>query len=56
MTEIVFKGTISIPENEDLFLRDFDALLGAHNASFHGTVKAYQFDDCEIISDEEAGN
>ena len=56
MTEIIFKGKISVPENEDLFLKDFDALLGSHSASFHGSIKAYQFDDCEIISDEEAGN
>lgn len=55
MTDIVIKGKIYVPENEDLFYEDFDKLLQKHNAHFKGSIKAYQFDDCEIISNEETG-
>ena len=56
MQEIVFKGKINVPSDEDLFLKDFDELLEKHRASFTGSVQVYQFDDCEIISDGETGN
>lgn len=55
MTDIVIKGKIHVPENEDLFYEDFDKLLQKHQAIFNGSIKAYQFDDCEIISDEKTG-
>jgi hypothetical protein len=56
MTDIVIKGKIHVPGSEDLFCEDFDKLLQKHNAMFDGSIKVYQFDDCEIISNEETGN
>lgn len=56
MTDIVIKGKIHVPGSEDLFCEDFDKLLQRHNAMFDGSIKVYQFDDCEIISNEETGN
>lgn len=56
MVDLVFKGKVIIPQNEDDFLKDFDILLQKHNARFIGDAKVYQFDDCEVISYEETGN
>lgn len=56
MVDLVIKGEISIPGNEDAFCKDFDMILGKHQARFNGTIKVYQFDDCEVVSDEETGN
>lgn len=53
MTDVVIKGKIYVPGNEDLFYEDFDKLLQKHDACFDGSIKAYQFDDCEVISDEK---
>ena len=53
MTDVVIKGKIYVPGNEDLFYEDFDKLLQKHDAHFDGSIKAYQFDDCEVISDEK---
>lgn len=56
MVDLIFKGKISIPGDEENFLKDFDSLLEKHHASFTGDAKVYQFDDCEVISYEETGN
>lgn len=57
MIDLVLKGKICFPENnEDEILRDFDIFLAEHKAHFDGTARVYQFDNCEIVSDEEAGN
>jgi hypothetical protein len=53
MTDVVIKGKIYVPGIEDLFYEDFDKLLQKHDARFDGSIKAYQFDDCEVISDEK---
>ena len=53
MTDVVIKGKIYVPGNEDSFYEDFDKLLQKHDARFDGSIKAYQFDDCEVISDEK---
>ena len=53
MTDVVIKGKIYVPGNEDLFYEDFDKLLQKYDARFDGSIKAYQFDDCEVISDEK---
>lgn len=53
MVDLVIKGKIFIPGNEDAFCEDFDKFLDDHKAHFDGSIKIYQFDDCEIVSDEK---
>lgn len=57
MIDIILKGKISISsENRDKFLRAFDDLLVQNNATYIGTVKSYEFDEVEIVEDEETDN
>jgi hypothetical protein len=56
MIDLVLKGKITFKGSEDKFLEDFGKFLDSHQATFDGTYRVYQFDDCEIISDEETGN
>lgn len=52
--DLVFKGKITISlEKEKDFLKDFEDLLIKHDAYFDGTVKSYEFDECEIIEEVE---
>lgn len=57
MTDLIFNGKITISSDKrDEFLRSFNDLLASNNLQFNGTVNAYEFDDCEIIEDEENSN
>lgn len=52
--DLVFKGKITIAlEEEKDFLKDFEDLLVKHNAQFNGTIRSYEFDECEIIEEVE---
>lgn len=57
MTDLIFKGKVSLENKQrDNFIRAFNDLLVSYNAQFSGEVKSFEFDDCEIIEDEETSN
>lgn len=57
MIEVIFKGTVSIDnENEPKFIEDFKGLLSKYNALYSGEIRAYEFDDVEVIEIEEDQN
>ena len=57
MTDLIFKGKVSLENKQrDSFIRAFNDLLVSYNAQFSGEVKSFEFDDCEIIEDEETSN
>ena len=52
--DLAFKGKVTLSsETEQDFLKDFEDLLAKHDAYFDGTIRAYEFDDCEIIEEIE---
>lgn len=54
MIDISLNGTISIPnEFVDKFIKDLDEFLINHNSQFHGSIRYHEFDDCEIIEENE---
>lgn len=54
MIDIVFNGAIQINnDQEKTFLEDFDKFLSTHNARFKGTIRAFEFDEAEIIEEVE---
>ena len=54
MLDVIFKGRVTLDkEQKDEFLRNFQDILNKHNAQFFGECSIFEFDDCEIITDEE---
>ena len=52
--DLAFKGKVTLSsEKEQDFLKDFEDLLAKHDACFDGTIRSYEFDDCEIIEEIE---
>lgn len=52
--DLVFKGKVTISlEKEKDFLKDFEDLLVKHDGYFDGTIKSYEFDECEIVEEVE---
>jgi hypothetical protein len=57
MIQIIFKGKFELEEkNSSAFIQDIENLLKKHNCTFYGSINSFQFDDCEIIADEETTN
>ncbi len=57
MTDLIFKGKVSLKNiQRDNFVRAFNDLLTKYDATFSGEVKSFEFDECEIIEDEEIIN
>ena len=52
--DLAFKVKVTLPlENEQNFLKDFEDLLVKHEAYFDGTIRSYEFDECEIVEEIE---
>lgn len=54
MTDISLNGTISVPnEFKDKFIEDLNEFLINHNSQFNGSIRYHEFDDYEIIEEDE---
>lgn len=52
--DLAFKGKVTLSsEKEQDFLKDFEDLLVKHEAYFDGTIRSYEFDECEIVEEIE---
>lgn len=57
MIQIVFKGKFSFDDsNSSDFIKDVEDLVVKHKGTYVGMISRFQFDDCEIIEDEEDNN
>lgn len=53
MVDITINGSITFPKYPDEFSKDFNDLLSKYSAHFHGRIQSYEFDEAEIVIDEE---
>ena len=48
--DLAFKGKVTLPLEKE---QNFEDLLVKHEAYFDGTIRSYEFDECEIVEEIE---
>lgn len=57
MVDIIIHGKATFQKEQvQEFLKDLDALFVKYETRFHGNIQSYEFEECELIIDEETNN